>query len=405
MKHIITVITIILFFASCADMNDIHQGFLDRGEKVYVGKADTLVVHGGYNRVLITGLMYYANSAEHSIIRWSVDGESDSLIVQAAEWRANNDTLSVIIEGLPEGTQRFFIQNYDREGNKSLNVEFSGNVYGDQYIMQASPKIITQMKPMPEGMLLSWNMSDEAVGVEVKYDTNDGTQSRSFDAAAETSLLPDWKLGGVVQTRTLLLPEEGAIDTLFTEWSDPLLFPETVEFTVKKTDIDYLGWDKDATTGYSGTHSGVFDGVFGGGGNQFHSGSGVGVPQHLTFDLNVKANLTRFEVYARDDNYHNWNPKRIQIWGIDEIDEDSEISLPSSDAGWEDTAQAKGWTLLSENISSDPISNDFTIADPREVRYIMLRTTEVFGPPSTGSGAYVILREVTLYADSILPVE
>ena len=50
-------------------------------------------------------------------------------------------------------------------------------------------------------------------------------------------------------------------------------------------------------------------------------------------------------------------------------------------------------------------SNNFTITDPQEVRYIILRTTEVHGGPATGSGAYVILREVTLFADSILPVD
>src|SRR5690554_3137402 len=214
MKKILTIVAVIFLLVTCADMNEIQQSFLDRGEKVYVGKADTLVVHGGYQRVRISGMMYYAKTAEKSVIRWTLDGVKDSVIVQAGEWSANNDTLSVVIEGLNEGTQRFFVQNYDKEGNNSLNVECSGNVYGDQYIMQASPKIITQMTPMPEGMLISWNMTDEAVGVEVKYETNEGMQSLSFDADAETSLLPDWKLGGMVQTRTLLLPEEDAIDIL-----------------------------------------------------------------------------------------------------------------------------------------------------------------------------------------------
>lgn len=405
MKKIMTIFAVIFLLAACADMNEIQQVFLDKGEQVYVGKADTLVVHGGYQRVKISGMMYYAKTAEKSVIRWILDGSSDSVVVQAAEWESNNDTLSVIIEGLNEGTQRFFVQNYDKEGNKSLNVEVSGNVYGDQYIVSATPKIITQLTPLPEGMLITWNMSDEAIGVQVKYESNNGEQFLKEDAKAATSLLPDWKLAGTVQTRTILLPEEGALDTLYTEWSSPLQFPESVEFTVVKNKIQHMGWSRDAVTGYSGTYSGVFDGVFGGGGNQFHSGNDVGVPQHLTFDLNVKARLTRFEIYARDDNYHNWNPKKIQIWGIGEISDNSEVQLSSRDAGWEDEARSKGWNLLTENISTHPISNNFTVTDPQEVRYIILRTTEVHGGPATGSGAYVILREVTLFADSILPVD
>ncbi|MBF6628967.1 MAG: hypothetical protein ITG04_10750, partial [Proteiniphilum sp.] len=63
------------------------------------------------------------------------------------------------------------------------------------------------------------------------------------------------------------------------------------------------------------------------------------------------------------------------------------------------------WNLLTENISTHPISNNFTVTDPQEVRYIIIRTTEVHGGPASGSGAYVILREVTLFADSIVPVE
>lgn len=404
MKKIITIFAVLFLVTACADMNEIQQKFLDQGEKVYVGKADTLVVHGGYQRVRLSGMMYYAKTAERSVIRWTLDGVSDSVVVQAAGWKSNNDTLSVIIEGLNEGTQRFFVQNYDREGNKSLNVEVSGNVYGDQYIQGATPKIITRMTPLPEGMQLTWNMSDEAIGVEVKYESSKGVQFLKEDAKAVTSLLTDWKLGGTIQTRTTLHPEEGALDTLYTGWSTPLQFPESVEFIVSKSKIKHLGWSRDAYTGHGGSHAGVFDGVFGGGSNQFHSGDRAGVPQHLTFDLNVIARLTRFEIYARDDNYHNWNPKKIQIWGIEQIDDNSEVQLSSMDPGWENEARAKGWKLLTENISTHPISNNFTVTDPQNVRYIIVRTTEVHGAPASGSGAYVILREVTLFADSILPV-
>lgn len=405
MRKIIILSTLVFMLANCADMNDIHQEFLDRGERVYVGKADTLIVFGGYQRARIQGAMHYAKTAEKCIIRWTTEGEKDSVIVQAEEWKNNNDTLSVIIEGLREGTQRFFVQTYDKEGNRSLNIECSGNVYGEQYILSATQKIITQMTAQPEGMELTWNMSEEAIGVEVKYESNDGERYVNVEADAITTLLPDWRLSGTVQTRTIFIPEAGAIDTLYGAWSNPLEFPDEVEFSVNKTNIKHMAWGNDAITGYSGTYAGVFDGVFGGGGNQFHSGNDAGVPQHLTFDLNVVTNLTRFELYARDDNYHNWNPKVIQIWGIEEIGEDSEVTLSSMDAGWEDEARAKGWKLLTENVCTDPISNNLVINDPQTVRYIIIRTTEVHGGPSTGSGAYVILREVTLFADSILPAD
>lgn len=404
MKKIILLLAVIFILGSCADMDDTHQEFLDRGEQIYVGKADSLDVYGGYERVKIVGLMHYANTAEKCVIRWTAEGKKDSVSIPASQWRANNDTLSVIIDGLPEGTQRFFLQTYDKEGNKSLNVECSGTVYGEGHILTASPKIITQMIAKPDGIFLLWNMSEEAIGVEMKYDATDGEKTMNIAAKEDTTFLENWKLGGNIQTRTILVPEEGAIDTLYTAWNS-LQFPEFAE--LDKAKIKYMNWSNDAKTGYSGTYTGVFDGIIKGGGNQFHSGGGVGVPQHLTFDLGVNANLTRFELYARGDSgdsYYNWNPKKIQIWGIEDIGVDSQVSVPSNNAGWEDEARTKGWVLLSDNICSDPISNNLTITNPGRARYIIIRTTEVFGAPSSGSGAYTILREVTLFANSIIPV-
>lgn len=407
MRNIISLLAVVFMLGSCANMDDTHEEFLDGGERIYVGKADSLAVYGGYERVKIMGLMHYAKTAEKCIIRWTVDGQKDSVIIQSNQWKAHNDTLSVIIEGLPEGTQRFFLQTYDAEGHKSLNIECSGTVYGEGHILTASPKIITRMVPQPDGIFLLWNMSEEAIGVEMKYESNSGEKTVNVAAKEDTTFLSDWKLGGFVQTRTILVPEEGAIDTLYTSWTH-MQFPEFVEFEVSKAKIKHMGWSNDAHTGYSGTYAGVFDGVIKAGGNQFHSGSGAGVPQHLTFDLGVNANLTRLELYARGDsgdNYYNWNPKKIQIWGIESIDANSQVSVPSSDAGWENEARTKGWVLLSENICTEPISNKLTLANPGRARYIIIRTTEVFGGPSTGSGAYVILREVTLFANSILPVD
>ena len=140
MRKLIILSVFIVMLYNCSDINDTHQDFLDRGERIYVGRADTLVVLGGYERARIQGMMYYANSAEKCIIRWTTEGKKDSVVVQAAEWKANNDTLSVLIEGLTEGTQRFFVQTYDKEGNKSLNLECSGTIYGEQYILSATPK-------------------------------------------------------------------------------------------------------------------------------------------------------------------------------------------------------------------------------------------------------------------------
>ncbi|MDR3246461.1 MAG: hypothetical protein LBT50_08525 [Prevotellaceae bacterium] len=389
------------YIAGCSEMDDTQREYLDRGEKIYVGKIDSLTVHGGHNRVKITGLMYYAYSAEKCIIRWKTDLVNDSITVSLAGLSAQ-DTFSVVI-ALDEGTYQFFVQTYDREGNKSLNEECYGYSYGNQFILQASSKLISQMKPEPSGITLLWNDSEQAEGVEVVYESNSGDEILKLSGDVRETVLPDWKIGGYIKSRTALIPETGAIDTLYTDWLVQY-FPASVEYEIVKTQIVPLRLSNDATTGYNGRNEGVFDDIINGDGAQFHSGDGVGVPQHLTFDLGVKTNLTRLEIWARSDGYNNWNPKKIEFWGIENIS-GAEITIPSMDPNWENEAVAKGWTKLLAGTCNDPVNNKLTFDTSARIRYLIIRTTEVYGGPSSGSGAYVILREITLYADSITPID
>jgi hypothetical protein len=377
----------------CADLDDIYKEYLGDGQKVYVGKADSLVVFGGYNRAKIVGWMHYAKTAEKCIIRW----DNDSITVAASEWQAN-DTLSVIINDLTEGSKRFFVQTYDKEGNRSLKVECNGYIYGEMYLLMNNPKIITLMTPGIDGMTLTWSTSESASFVEVRYDSDDGAQTLLLPGNVTETILTGWVLGGKIESRTAFIPEAAAIDTFYTGWVTQY-FPESVEYKLDKTIIKPMNLAADANTGYSGRREAVFDGSVNGDGNQFHSGGGVGVPQHLTFDLGVIANLTWFEIWARSDGYNNWNPKIIQIWGSETLDASSTVSLPSSDAGWEDEALSKGWTLLTESVCNQPVNNKITIDHPSRARYIIIRTKEVYGDPKSGGGAYVIIQEMDLYAD------
>jgi hypothetical protein len=380
-------------------MNDTQQEFIDMGSRIYAGKIDSLVVHGGDRRVQIRGLMYYAYTAESCVIKW----ENDSVTVPLNGY-AINDTLKVIISGLEEGSHQFFVRTCDKDGNRSLEETCFGYSYGEEYILQAAPKFISQMSAEPSGIVLVWNVSDDAEEVELVYESNEGEKTLLLSGDVKETRIADWKLGGYLKTRTRLLPERDAIDMFYTDWLTQR-FPEFVEFTIDKTKITPLKLSKDATTGYSGRIEGVFDGTIAAGGAQFHSGDGVGVPQHLTFDLGVQTSLTRLEIWARSDGYNNWNPKKIQIWGIADIT-GAEIALPSMDAGWETEAEAKGWIKLMDGVCNEPVNNRLSFDDTTsKIRYIIIRTTEVYGGPSSGSGAYVIIQEINLYANYIAEFE
>jgi hypothetical protein len=388
--------------ASCSDINEMQQEYLDRGEKIYAGKIDSLVVRGGHYRVEISGLMRYAQTAEKCIIRWETDSlTTDSLIVSLAGLTVR-DTLKVIVDNLMEGGRLFYVQTYDREGNKSLNESCYGYVYGEQYILSSASKIIVSMRPEPAGIELTWNKSDEAIGVALEYDSNEGVKTLSLPGNVDTLFLTDWKIGGEIRNRTKLLPEAGAIDTLYSEWLTQT-FPAHVEYALTKNKITPLNHPFDATTGHGGQRSGVFDDR-NDTDHQFHSGDGVDVPLHLTFDLGVRTTLTRYEWWARDDGYNNWNPLTMQLWGIDDLS-GAQIMIPSKDANWEDEAIALGWTLLTENtITGNGIySNSQIIQTQKKIRYLIVRVTRVFA--GSGGGTYAIIREMNLYANSISPIE
>ena len=387
---------------SCSDITDMQREYLDRGETLYVGRLDSIKFRGGLHRVQMEGLLNYARSASRCVVSW--DDQSQEYAIDAI---SNGDTVKVLIEDLEEGTYRFFIQTFDEEGNKSVKSECYGYVYGDEYIMSQSPKFITEMVPDPDKMVLKWNVSDNAIKVQLSYENLSGEMVRQIlPGDVKDTEITDWKEGGKIECITYTLPEENALDTI------PLTpyvqyFPTDVDYEVNKAlfkavilPTDILG------NGYEGRIEGIWDGVAGSGSsNRYHSADGEGVPHHLTFDMGVYADLTRFCIEGRGD-YHGWNPKHFQLWGIDSLD-GAETTLSSSDSDWEVEVREKGWKLLIDATCNDPEINSFKLDKDKvkNVRYIRYRVLEVFGPPAVGSGAYGCVQEMTFWADRLTPVE
>jgi hypothetical protein len=209
--------TYIAILAGCAE-----QEFIDYGERIYVGKVDSLVVHGGFNRAQIVGQMFFAKSAVYCVIRWtsSTNANMDSIVVQSSNWRAT-DTMKVIINGLEDAAYRFYVQTYDSDGNSSLREECSGYAYGETFLSLATAKTINQMTVTGGGISLIWNSSEKAVSVEVAYETNAGTtKSLILPGNVFETILDDYKPGGNIKYRTGFLPEEDAIDILYSNWID-----------------------------------------------------------------------------------------------------------------------------------------------------------------------------------------
>ena len=225
-KYSFSLVISLLMLLSCENLTDIQQRFLDLGEQVYVGKADSLNVNGGYYRVKISGDMHYAKTAEKCIITWKASEEEGLVEIPASAW-INTGMLDVVIDSLPEDSYRFFVQTVDVEGNKSLNEEVNGVVYGDNFILSITPKLITRVRKTTGRAIISWTTSVEHVSfVELKYETMDGFEHVFRPANLENdTIFSNWKPLGKIEYRTASIPEIGAIDTIYTAWNETA-FPQ-----------------------------------------------------------------------------------------------------------------------------------------------------------------------------------
>lgn len=128
----------------------------------------------------------------------------------------------------------------------------------------------------------------------------------------------------------------------------------------------------------------------------FHTAPGTGIPQHFTFDMGVKANLSRFLMYSRLDREYAFNhPKVFELWGSND---------PAPDGSWE------SWTLigtynsikpsglpLGENTTDDinyaRAGEEFDVEFQEEsYRYLRWRTLDTWGGNSD-----VALGELTFF--------
>src|SRR5699024_5034268 len=124
---------IILFIAtgcivSCRKMDSTYKEFLVPGGVTYPQKAKAPLIYAGKNRVKIV----WYGGADPSVVKARIfwNNYADSIEVDIAP---GEDTVSTIIDHLPERVYSFIIKTYDKKGHVSVPVEVIGKAYGDKY--------------------------------------------------------------------------------------------------------------------------------------------------------------------------------------------------------------------------------------------------------------------------------
>jgi hypothetical protein len=228
LSNLASVICSLLIFSACSDMNDKHDMFLAEGERIYIGKIDSLKVFPGDNRI---ALRFWASDPRCNSVGFYWFPFDDSLRMQIDKV-SPTDSFEVIIGGMnsmktiTEGSYTLKAITYDAVGNYSVPFERNINIYGDRYRSTLVNRVISTTEYENESGSLELKFSDplneDDKGIEVSYTDRDGKTKKRQIKDAETNTpvyLTNIDASKGVHYRTIYLPSPLAIDTFYTEFS------------------------------------------------------------------------------------------------------------------------------------------------------------------------------------------
>ena len=394
------LIAVIAGMWACDNLHNTYKEFLGDGERIYVGKIDSLNVFGGYQRVQVWGLLQYSKTASEIVIRWD-----DKEIVESLQGLTKDDTLRINIGDLAEGNIKFTVFTRDSEGNASVIQEVFTDVYGDIYASMQSSRSISQINIKGFDVEIVWNPAEYGIvdAVMTYMDEDNVEQTVVVNNDDEATTLDSWLSGSAIKVIARYFPTATALDTL-------TLNP--VEYRLPKLEGEFLldgsvfGRPQDpfiASDGYGGAYGNLFDGNEG---TFIHTQDGVGVPNHYSYDMHKAMNLSRGRVVVRyGEAGDGWSFTEAQLWGHPGVGEPSEIFPSIADNFnnkdiWEGDAESKGWVKIAD-ITRNPAVHgavvEFPINKEVKVRYMLWRTVQVVGAPTEGTGAYSCVKELYLW--------
>jgi hypothetical protein len=236
MKNIIKLLGLacLILITSCSGEID-PLDYVDGGEIRYPGKANNLVYRGGKNRLEIQFTLGPDPSVDKTVIYWNL--KKDSVVINIDRASLKGNTITKVIENLPEDIYNFEIYTYDKYGNKSVPSYLTGRTYGDRYAnVLADRGMSYEFSNLQGDVRITW--ADSIIyssGAYLEYTDLDNNPLKVFISNKETErTIKD----GIKYTKrdmkitTFFIPEPYAIDTFYTshiQEFDPSNLPVVVE--------------------------------------------------------------------------------------------------------------------------------------------------------------------------------
>jgi hypothetical protein len=347
-------------FFSCQEMDGNYKEYIVPGGITYLQKADSVKVYTGWHRVKVEFPKPVDPKITNARIYWNNYTDSVDVVVPA-----DKDTVSCIIDGLPENNYTFYIRTYDAKGNTSIPSEVNGRALGEIYVgslLQRS--VLSTMVDEAGSFTINWSngaLSDGALATEIEYGKSGGGTAILAVAPGETrTVINDAMPGTEYKLRTSYFTK-GFLDTFYTGY-----LTGTVETQYTETQIPRTGFvNAKLPTDYyaaSGTAAnvqleGAWDGIkneaFNAAqayANVFASANTAGWPKHFTIDLNRTVVISRFKMYQFGRNrFSESSPHSFELWGS---------MAPNPDGSFDES-----WTKLGTYIVEKPSGYDLTASD------------------------------------------
>lgn len=247
---------------SCSGMLDGIQSYLDEGEKIYVGKLDSLEAFSGKNRIKIQGKMMYGVNQVKCAISYrdpvTLEEKSAEFPVERTE---PQETFEFVLENLTEGQYDFSVVTYDPKNNMSIPTEVSAYAYGELYHQALTNRILRSASPEQKTVdgesvwvaKLEWNMSrgDGLVGCNLEYEQADGTWGTKYVPAEENNtVLENYKPCGTLRYNSVYKPDETSLDEFVTDTKTASLPGEDLTaLYIKNAGYPFTGYEVENNLG------------------------------------------------------------------------------------------------------------------------------------------------------------
>lgn len=282
--------------AACDDMSSVYQEYLDRGEDIYIGIADSLSIVPGNQRAIVKWKIDADPKLKDCVIKW---GETDSIVFPIERTTPAPMWMEREIKEIPEGSLAFTAYTRDIYGNKSLKSEKSQMIYGQKYIDAQSPRKIGSIDVYgPDSLIMIWNTLDNCVGVNMHYRSKLDEKKYLFIEANQTKVdLDDFVLGAEFSYETLYKPSVACIDTFATA-TKVANFPNMFL-------LDRSNWVATSSSDAAGKDGGAAEVLLDGNtATYWHSawGPDAPLPHWILLDLKKEYAIGEVQVYKREGN-------------------------------------------------------------------------------------------------------